>query len=75
MQHEEYPVKPHFRSFFTQMTCMSDEEFSWAVLDNRSAEISEPLCRMLIREASEELRDGFALNYILEAAIGRKAVS
>lgn len=57
------------------MTCMSDEEFSWAVLDNRSAEISEPLCRMLIREASEELRDGFALNYILEAAIGRKAVS
>lgn len=75
MLREEYPVKPHFRSFFTQMTCMSVEEFSWAVLDNSSAEASGPLCRRVIKEASEESRNGFALNYILEAVIGRKAVS
>ena len=75
MQQEDYPVKAHFRSFFTQMTCMSVEEFSWAVLDNGSVEGSGPLCRKVIREASEELKDGVALNYILEAVIGRKAVS
>ncbi len=74
VQQEEYPVKPYFRSFFTQMTCMSVEEFSWAVLDNSSADASGPLCRRVIREASEELRDGFALNYILEAVIGRKVI-
>ena len=57
------------------MTCMSVEEFSWAVLDNSNAEGSGPLCRRVIKEASEELKDGFALNYILEAVIGRKAFS
>ncbi len=56
------------------MTCMSVEEFSWAVLDNSSADASGPLCRRVIREASEELRDGFALSYILEAVIGRKVI-
>lgn len=75
VQRGQYAVKPHFRSFFTQMTCMSVEEFSWAVLDNSSAEGSGPLCRRVIKEASEELKDGFALNYILEAVIGRKAFS
>ena len=57
------------------MTCMSVEEFSWAVLDNSNAEASGPLCRRVIKEASEELKDGVALNYILEAVIGRKALS
>ena len=72
MQRGEYPVKSHFRSFFTQMTCMSVEEFSWAVLDNSGVDTSGPVCRRVIREASEDLREGFALNYILEAVIGRK---
>lgn len=31
------------------------------------------MSRRVIKEASEELKDGLALNYILEAAIGRKA--
>ena len=57
------------------MTCMSVEEFSWAVLDNSNAEASGPLCRRVIKEASEELKDGVALNYTLEAVIGRKALS
>lgn len=57
------------------MTCMSVEEFSWAVLDNSSAEASGPLCRRVILEAAEELRDGSALDYILEAVIGRKLIS
>ena len=56
------------------MTCMSVEEFSRAVLDNNSAEASGPLLRRLIRNASDELRDGFALNYVLEAVLGRKAL-
>ncbi len=67
VQQEEWPVKQHFRSFFTQMTCISTKELLKAVLDNSSAEASGP-------EASEELRDGFALDYILEAVINRKAV-
>ncbi len=56
------------------MTFISTKGFFKAVLDNSSAEASGPLCRKVIREASEELRDGFALNYILEAVINRKAV-
>ena len=74
MQQEEYPVKQHFKSFFTEMACISTEEFFKAVLDNSSAEASGPLCRKVIREASEELRDGFALDYIPEAVINRKVV-
>ena len=72
---EQYLVKPHFRSFFTQMTCISVKEFTFAVLDNSSLDTSGPQHRGLVREVSQELKEGFALNYILEAAISRKLAS
>lgn len=51
------------------------EAISGAVLDSSSAEASGPLCRRVIREASDELRDGFVLDYILEGVLGMKAVA
>ncbi|KAL8824776.1 MAG: hypothetical protein Q9191_004829 [Dirinaria sp. TL-2023a] len=67
---EQHSVKPHFMPYFTQMTCMSLTEFSYYGLDNSNSEASGPKSRRLIGEAAAALKQGHALDYRIEVAIG-----
>lgn len=71
---EQHRVKPHFMSYFTQMTCMSLTEFSYYGLDNSSPEAIGLKSRRLIGEAAEALKHGIALDYRIEVAVGRKPI-
>ena len=69
---EQYRVKPHFRTSFTQMNCMSITEFTYTALDNSDAQASGPKCRKVVSEAAGVLKEGLALDFYLEIAVGRK---
>ena len=54
------------------MQCILAEEFSFVALDNSGPDKSGPLRQKHIQGATKEMKEGVAINFILEVTIGQK---
>ncbi len=51
---------------------MVAEEFSWVAMDNSGPEKSGPIHRRRVQEAAREAKEGAAIHFTPEVAIGQK---
>lgn len=72
VSHDKYPSSPELRLFFTQMQCILTGEVSFVALDNSGPDKSGQLRRKHIQGATNEMKEGVAIHFILEVTIGQK---
>ena len=67
-----HQTSPQVILFFTQMQIVVSEEYGQTMLDNSGPDAKGSQRMALLQEVRTEMREGVALDFILEVTTGRK---